>query len=369
MGRFVEWLASASHRGRLFVVAMKAVVYYTYGSPDVLQFEEVDKPSPRDNEVLIKVLAAAVNPLDCGELRGVPYLFRIVFGLQAPTKMKPARSGVDLAGRVEGVGSKVTQFKVGDEVFGLCITNPQASGVKVWAHDQGAFAEYVCAPESILSIKPANVTFEQAAAIPVAAITALQGLRDKGHIRSGQNVVINGASGGVGSCAVQIAKAFGAVVTGVCSTRNIDMVRSCGGDRIIDYSLQDFTGSAERYDLIFDCVGNHPLSAYGRVLRPNGICVMAGEMTGRSGLEIMGRLITALIFSLTTGHKFTTFLAKPKQDDLNFLSHLMEAGQLKAVIDRSYGLSEVPEAIHYVESKHARGKVVIRVASGSNSES
>jgi len=364
-------LSIGSHRHRMagdvFVVAMKAVVYYTPGSPDVLQCEEVDKPSPRDNEVLIKVLAAAVNPLDSAELRGMPYLVRLLLGLNAPTATHPARPGVDLAGQVEAVGKAAARFKPGDEVFGLCISNPQASGVKVWVHDQGAFAEYVCAPEAALSIKPSNVTFEQAAAIPVAAITALQGLRDKGHIRPRQNVVINGASGGVGSCAVQIAKSFGATVTGVCSTRNVDMVRSCGADHVVDYSQQDFTSSAGRYDLIFDCVGNHPLTAYERVLKPNGICVMAGEMTGRSPLGIMARLMTALILSFTTSHKFTTFLAKPKQDDLNLLRDLMETGKLKPIIDRSYELSEVPEAIRYLETKHARGKVVIKVASGSNS--
>ena len=363
-----EWegLSNGSHRhpiaGDVFVVAMKAVLYYTHGSPDVLQCGEVDKPSPRDNEVLIKVRAAAVNPLDSGELRGMPYLVRLLLGLNAPTATHPARPGVDLAGQVEAVGRAVARFKPGDAVFGLCISNPQASGVKVWVHDQGSFAEYVCAPEAALSIKPAIVTFEHAAAIPIAAITALQGLRDKGHIQPGQHALINGASGGVGSCAVQIAKSFGAAVTGVCSTRNVDIVRSCGADHIVDYSQQDFTAGAERYDLIFDCVGNHSLAAYKRILKPKGICVMAGEMTGRSPLGIMARLMTALILSFTTSHKFTTFLAKPKQDDLSFLSHLMEVGQLKPVIDRCYGLAEVPEAIRHLESKHARGKIVIKVA-------
>src|SRR5271155_2635645 len=230
---------------------MKAVVYYNYGSPDVLKCEDIEKPAPSDNEALIKVRAASVNPLDCGELKGVPYIFRILFGLRKPDAMRPARPSVDVAGQVEAVGGKVTQFKPGDEVFGACISDRQASAAKVWVHRQGAFAEYVCVSESILVMKPDNVTFEQAASVPVAAFTALQGLRDKGQIRPGQRVLINGAAGGVGTFAVQIAKSFGADVTGVCSTRNLDMVRSIGADHVVDYTQEDFTQGSVRYDLIF----------------------------------------------------------------------------------------------------------------------
>ena len=222
---------------------MKAMVYHNYGSPDVLQYEEIEKPAPEDNEVLIKVRAASVNPLDRGELKGLPYIFRLVFGLRKPEATRPGRPGVDVAGQVEAVGRNVTHFKPGDEVFGVCISNPQASSVKVWVHHQGAFAEYACVPESTLVLKPNNVTFEQAASVPVAALTALQGLRDKGHIQPGQKVLIHGAGGGVGTFAVQIAKSFGADVTGVSSTGNMDMVQSIGADQVIDYTQEDFTKS------------------------------------------------------------------------------------------------------------------------------
>src|SRR5208282_4799228 len=231
---------------------MKAVVYYQYGSPDVLKCEETEKPVPGDGEVLIKVRAASVNPLDWHFMRGTPYMLRIMAG---PGQPKDKRLGVDVAGQVEGVGRNVTQFKPGDEVFGAC---------------RGAFAEYACASESALVMKPDNVTFEQAASAPVAAFTALQGLRDMGHIKPGQKVLINGAAGGVGTFAVQIAKWFGAEVTGVCSTRNVDMVRSLGADQVIDYTQEDFTERGQRYDLFFDCVGNHSLSACTRVLNPKG---------------------------------------------------------------------------------------------------
>ncbi len=246
---------------------MKAIVYRNYGSPDVLRLEEIEKPTAGDDEILIKVRAAAVNPLDL-LFRGTSYMVRMITGLRKP---KDTRLGVDVAGQVEAVGRNVTQFKPGDAVFGTC---------------KGAFAEYVCAPESALVVKPDNVTFEQAASVPIAALTALQGLRlgglglgglgDKGHIQPGQKVLINGASGGVGTFAVQIAKSFGADVTGVCSTRNVEMVRSIGAKQVIDYTREDFTKSGQRYDLILDCVGNHSLLAHRRALNPNGVCVVAG---------------------------------------------------------------------------------------------
>ena len=340
---------------------MKAIVCYSYGSPDVLQLAEIEKPAPNDNEVLIKVRAASVNPLDLGELKGVPLIFQIAFGLRKPTIAQPSRPGVDVAGEVEAIGLKVTQFKPGDEVFGACISDPQASGTKAWIHRQGAFAEYVCAPEAMLAIKPDNVTFEQAASAPVAAFTALQGLRDKGQLQAGHKVLVNGASGGVGTFAVQIAKAFGAEVTGVCSTRNTDLVRSIGADHIVDYTQDDFTQREDRYDLIFDCAGTHSLSACRRVLKPSGKCIMVGEMTGRGAGGIVSRLMTALVLSSFGSQKFVTLLAKPKQTDLVVVRDLMQAGKVKPVIDRCYRLTEVPQAIRYLAEKHARGKVVITV--------
>src|SRR5579872_1952494 len=336
---------------------MKAAVYTRYGTPDVVQILEVEKPVPKDNEVLIKVHAAGVNPLDCGSLKGVPYIFRLVFGLRKPEVARPARLGVDVAGQVEAVGSQVTEFRPGDDVFGACIVDPHGSGVKVWIC-QGAFAEYACVAESILVKKPENVTFEEAAAVPVAAFTALQGLRDKGKIQPGQKVLVNGAAGGVGTLAVQIAKAFGAEVTGVCSTRNVDMVRSIGADAAIDYTEEDFAERSERYDLIFDCIGNHSLSAIKHLLNPQGIGVMAGDLTGRPAIGIIGRLV-ALMFSGFGSRKLVTFLAKPKKADLIVMRDLMQEGKVKPVIDRCYRLGELPQAIRYLEQKHARGKVVI----------
>jgi NADPH:quinone reductase-like Zn-dependent oxidoreductase len=345
---------------------MKAIVYYNYGSPAVLQYEEIEKPAAGDDEVLIKVRAASVNPLDAGSLKGVPYIFRILFGLSKPTVTHPGRPGVDVAGQVETVGGNVTQFKPGDEVFGVCIGDPRASGVKVWLHRQGTFAEYVCAPESTLVMKPDNVTFEQAASVPVAAFTALQGLRDKGQIQPGQKVLINGAAGGVGTFAVQIAKSFGAEVTGVCSTANVDMVRSIGADRVIDYIREDFTKPGRRYDLIFDCVGNHSLSEYRRVLNPKGICVMVGDLSGRSMIGLLARLIATLVLSRFASRKLVTFLARPDKEDLTAMHELMKTGKVRPVIDRSYSLSEAPQAVRYLAEKHARGKVVISLEDSDN---
>jgi NADPH:quinone reductase-like Zn-dependent oxidoreductase len=320
---------------------MKAAVYTRYGPPDVLQIRDVEKPVPRDTEVLIRVRAASVNPLDWHFMRGTPYFLRIMAGLSKP---KDKRLGVDVAGEVEAVGRNVTQFKPGDEVFGAC---------------RGAFAEYACTSESALVMKPGNVTFEQAASVPVAAFTALQGLRDKGQIQPGQKVLINGAAGGVGTFAVQIAKSFGAEVTGVCSTRNVGMVRSIGADQVIDYTQEDFTKSGQRYDLLFDCVGNHSLSACRRVLNPKGIYIAVGGPVGRWMIGVLARMIKALVLSWFVSQTLAMVLAKPSQEDLTLMRGLMEAGKVTPVIDRRYRLSEVPEAIRYLEEGHARGKVVI----------
>jgi NADPH:quinone reductase-like Zn-dependent oxidoreductase len=270
-----------------------------------------------------------------------------------------------VAGQVEAVGRNVTQFKSGDKVFGACISQPQASGAKAWVQRQGAFAEYVCAPEAMLVMKPDNVTFEQAASVPVAAFTALQGLRDKGKVQPGQKVLINGAAGGVGTFAVQIAKSFGAEVIGVCSTANVDLVRSIGADHVVDYTQEDFTKHGPVYDLIFDCVGNHSLSECRRVLTPEGICIMVGDLTGRGGLGLMARLITVLVLSKSASRKVVTFLAKPKKENLAVMHELMKAGKVKPVIDKRYSLSEAPQAIRYLAEKHARGKVVITLEGSS----
>jgi NADPH:quinone reductase-like Zn-dependent oxidoreductase len=320
---------------------MKAAVYTRYGPPDVVQVRDVEKPVPKDNEVLIEVRAASVNPLDWHFVRGTPYFLRILVGLLKP---KDTRLGVDVAGQVEAVGKNVTQFGPGHEVFGSC---------------RGAFAEYACTSESALVTKPNNVTFEQAASVPVAAYTALQGLRDKGQIQPGQKVLINGAAGGVGTFAVQIAKWFGAEVTGVCSTRNVDMVRSIGADRVIDYTEEDFTKSRQRFDLILDCVGNHSFSACRRVLNPKGISIAVGGPSGRWMIGPLARAITEFVLSQFVSQKLVMVLAKRSQEDLTMMRKLMEAGKVIPVIDKRYRLSEVPEAIRYLEEGHARGKVVI----------
>jgi NADPH:quinone reductase-like Zn-dependent oxidoreductase len=320
---------------------MKAVVCTRYGPPDVVQIADVEKPVPKDNEVLIKVRAASVNPYDWHFMRGTPYLLRIAAGLRKP---KDKRLGVDVAGQVEAMGRDVTQFKAGNAVFGLC---------------RGAFAGYACTPESKLGMKPENVTFEQAAAVPIAAFTALQGLRDKGRIQPGQRLLINGAAGGVGTFAVQIAKSFGADVTGVCSTRNVDMVRSIGADRVIDYTQEDFTTGTQRYDLILDCVGNHSLSACRHVLSPNGTYIIVGGPTGKWMIGFLARLIKALVLSWFVSHRLVVVGAKSRKEDLTILHDLMKSGKVTPVIDRRYTLSEVPEAIRYLEEGHARGKVLI----------
>jgi NADPH:quinone reductase-like Zn-dependent oxidoreductase len=338
---------------------MKAFVYHNYGSPDVLQCEELEKPVPQGDEVLIKICAASVNPLDLGDLKGLPYIFRKVFGLRKPEGTHPGRPGVDMAGVVEAVGRNITQFKSGDEVFGVCISSPRNTGVRVWVHHQGSFAEYACAPESAVVLKPNNVTFAQAASVPVAALSALQGLRDKGHIQPLQKVLIHGAGGGVGTFAVQIAKSFGAEVIGVSSTRNVEMIRSIGADRVIDYTEEDFTKSGQLYDLIFDCYTNHSLSACRRVLKPRGIYVGVGPPADLGGIGVLARLMQMMVFSWMGSQKLVTFLAKPSKEDLTILGELLGTGKVTPVIDRCYRLNEVPEAMRYLQEGRTRGKVVI----------
>ncbi len=329
---------------------MKAVVYQGFGSPDILGYQDIDKPTCGDNEVLVKVRAASVNPLDWKVMKGGPFIVRLLLGLGKP---KIKRPGVDVAGQVEAVGKNVTDFKPGDEVFGTCF---------------GAFAEYATSKsvpgvKSALVLKPANVTFEEAASAPVAGLTALQGLRDKGRIQPGQRVLINGAAGGVGTFAVQIAKSFGANVTGVCSTGNVDMVRSIGADRVVDYTQQDFTKGAERYDLILDCVGNHSFSAYRRILNPRGVLVGVGAPADVPLLGLLAGLIGALVLSLFVRQKLAVFIARVSQKDLTTLGEIMANGKVKPVIDRRYRLSEAPAAFRYMEAGHARGKVIVTLES------
>ena len=327
---------------------MKSITYYNYGSPDALQWEDIAKPIPREHDVLIRVRAASVNPYDWHFMRGSPYLIRIITGLRKP---KLTRLGTDVAGEVEAVGGGVTLFKPGDHVFGTC---------------KGAFAEFACASESEVVLKPDNVSFEQAAAVPIAAFTALQGLRDKGGIQAGQKVLINGAAGGVGTFAVQIARALGAEVTGVCSTGNVEMVRSIGADSVIDYTQEDFTRKGQRYDMLLDCIGNHPLRACGRVLNAEGIYVGVGGRSGRWGMLALKGMLEKIVLSRFGSQKFIGFVAKFCKEDLAALRELIQAGKVTPVIDRCYRLSEVREAIRYLEEGHARGKVVIAVGSPSS---
>ena len=301
---------------------MKAAVYTKGKSGKVLELKDLDQPLPKKNEVVMLVCAASVNPLDW--------------------RMKSHRPGVDVAGQVVAVGERVTQFKPGEAVFGVC---------------KGAFAEYACAPEDRIVLKPESVSFDRAAAVPIAGLTALQGLRDKGHLQPGQNVLINGAAGGVGTFAVQIAKSFGANVTGVCSTKNVELVRSLGADRVIDYTRDDFTHDSQRYDLLLDNVGNRTLSAMRRVLSPNGKCVIAGAP--KELWAVFTRLCKAVAWSPFMRQKFTFFIAKMNRDDLMTLCGLINAGRITPVIDRRYPLTETADAIAYVEEGHAPAKVVI----------
>jgi NADPH:quinone reductase-like Zn-dependent oxidoreductase len=322
---------------------MKGIVYRCYGSPDVLRYEDIPKPTAADHEVLVRVRAASVNPLDWHYLEGTPYMVRIDAGFGKPQN---PRLGVDFAGTVEAVGRSVTRFKPGDEVFGGKF---------------GAFAEYVAVGEDrALVLKPGNVTFEQAAAVPIAAVTALQALR-KGQIRAGQKVLINGASGGVGTFAVQIAKSFGAEVTGVCSTRNVELVRSIGADHVVDYTKEDFTKGQQHYDLIVDIVGTHSVLEYKRVLNPNGSYVMIGSTTPGHWFAWLATPIQALMLSPFVSQKFGMMLTDLNKEDLATLGTLMQSGKVTPVIDRRYKLSEAPTALRYLEAGHARGKVVLTV--------
>lgn len=316
---------------------MKAIVCTRYGPPETLQLTEAAKPTPTDDEVLVKIRAASVNPVD--RIFRAPYILRVLTGLRKP---KDARVGRDMAGQVDSVGKNITRFKSGDEVFGVC---------------RGAFAEYGCAIENKLALKPANRSLEEAASVPVAALTALQGLRDKGQIQRGQKVLIDGASGGVGTFAVQIAKSFGADVTAVCSMQKMDTARSIGADHVIDYAQQDFTKSGQRYDVILAANAYHSIFAYRRALSPKGIYVMAGG----GGIQIFQGMLLGPLLSLLGRKKMRFFIANINQKDLGLLKDLMETGKVVPVIDRRYPLSRVAEALSYLEKKHAKGKIVITV--------
>jgi NADPH:quinone reductase-like Zn-dependent oxidoreductase len=327
---------------------VKAVVYPRYGSPDVLELVEIDKPVPAEDEVLVRVRAAAVNPADWYSMVGLP-IGRPLSGLRAP---KDPRIGVDLAGVIEAVGAAVTDFAPGDEVFG---------------GRSGALAEYVCARKAI-ALKPANLTFEQAAAVPVAAITALQGLRDHGRLQPGQRVLINGASGGVGTFAVQIAKALGAAhVTGICSTQNVETVRSLGADVVFDYTADDFTLRDERYDLLLDVNGTRSFSEYRRVLEPDARIVIVGAPKGNRVIGPLGHVIKVKLGSVGRSQKVGFFVAKLTREDLVVLSELAESGKVTPVIDRRYPLGEVADAMRYLGEGHARGKIVVTVQSAPQS--
>ena len=325
---------------------MKAIIYCDYGMNN-LKLEQIEKPMPTDDQLLVRVRAASLNPYDWHFVEGTPYVMRAMgVGLRKP---KDTRLGVDFAGTVEAVGKNVTQFKPGDEVFG-------GRG--------GAFAEYVCPRATrAVAMKPANVSFEEAAAVNIAGITALQGLRDKGKVQAGQKVLINGASGGVGTFAVQIAKSLGAEVTGVCSTRNVDLVKSLGADHVIDYTKEDFTKGAERYDVMLDNVGNRSLSECKGVLTPKGkyVLVGGGGASDQGFLGGLGKALWAVVYSKFVNQQMGMMMADANQKDLTILADMMQSGKVKAVIDKTYKLDQVPEAIRYLEEGHARGKVVVTV--------
>jgi NADPH:quinone reductase-like Zn-dependent oxidoreductase len=325
---------------------MKAIVYDRYGPPDVLALREVEQPAVKDDQVLVRVHATSVNPADWHIMTGTPYLARLSAGLRRPKVQIP---GIDLAGRVEAVGGKVTRFRPGDEVFGT---------------GASTFAEYAGAPEDGLAPKPANLTFEQAAAVPVAGITALQGLRDKGRLQPGQKVLIIGASGGVGTFAVQLAKAFGAEVTGVCSTRNLDRVRSLGADQVVDYTREDFARSGRRYDLVFQVAGTASPSDCRRVLTPRGTLVLCSGEGGGRLLGPVGRIVGALVRSRFWSQRAVMWIANTTTKDLLDLKQLIEAGTVTPVIDRRYPLAEAPEAFRYQGEGHTQGKTVITTGAG-----
>ena len=323
---------------------MKAIVQDTYGSTDVLELRDIDKPEIADDQVLVRVHAAGVDRGVWHVMTGLPYPVRLAgYGLRAPKTPVP---GMDLAGVVEAVGKDVTRFRPGDEVFGI---------------GKGTFAEYARAPENKLAPKPANLTFEQAAAVAISGLTALQGLRDHGRVEPGQKVLITGASGGVGTFAVQLAKAFGAEVTGVCSTTKVDMVRALGADRVIDYTREDFADGQRRYDVILDIGGNPSLSRLRRALAPKGTLVIVGGETGGRWLGGYDRQLRALLLSRFVSQKLATFISRENYQDLIALKELIESGKITPVIDRTYPLTEAPQAIRYLEQGHARGKLVITV--------
>ena len=322
---------------------MKAILYRRYGGPDVLALEDIPTPVPKDDEVLIRVRAASVNPLDWQYMRGRPSLLRLASGLRRP---KDPRLGADVAGQVTTVGQSVSVLKAGDEVFGTC---------------RGSFAEYVCAKEAALVKKPVNMSFEQAAATPIGAFSALQALRDKGRLRPGQSVLINGAGGGVGTFAVQIATVLGGEVTGVCSTLKVEPVRSLGARRVIDYTREDFTSGGQRYDLIIDCVGSHSVSACRRVLNREGAYVGVGG-PDRGSMSVLAGLLTTLAHSAVVSQRMCVFLARSNSQDLSFVRDLVASGKVTPLIDRRFALTAVPEAVSYLEQGHALGKVVIEVA-------
>jgi NADPH:quinone reductase-like Zn-dependent oxidoreductase len=321
---------------------LKAITYQRYGAPEVLEFQEVDEPVVHDDDVLVRVRAASANPRDWHFMRGLPAFMRLQFGLRQP---KNSGLGSDVAGQVEAVGRNVTRFRPGDEVYADVV--------------QGGFAEYTSVPEAFLAPKPANLTFEQAAAVPLAALTALQGLRDRGRVRPGQQVLVVGAAGGVGSFAVQLAKWLGAEVTGVCSTRNLDLVRSLGADHVIDHTREDFTRGDRKYDLVFQLAGTRSPSDCRRALTPRGMLLLSsGESDGRL-IGPVDRIIKALLLAPFVRQRLVSFVAKRSSQDLQLMTELIEAGTVTPVIDRTYPLSDVPEAIRYLEEGHARGKVVI----------
>ena len=326
---------------------MKAIVNDEYGAADDLELRDISIPTIEANSVLVRVSAASVNPVDWHLMRGEPYLIRLSFGLRRPKRSIP---GLDVAGRVEEVGANVTQLRPGDEVFGSC---------------GGAFAEYARGTEEDFAVKPPDVTFEQAAAVPVAGCTALQALRDHGRLEPGQHVLVNGAAGGVGTFAVQIAKALGAEVTAVCSTRNVDLARALGADHVVDYTVDDFTRGGRRYNLVLNVAGNRSLSDVRRATVAKGTVVLVGAGTGRErGGGLVSPLVQpleALVLSRFVGQRLVSFLADVRRDDLSFLAELIEAGKIRPVIDRTYPLRDVPEALRYLEAGHARGKVVITV--------
>jgi NADPH:quinone reductase-like Zn-dependent oxidoreductase len=323
---------------------LKAITYHRYGAPDVLEFQEVDEPVVHDDDVLVRVRAASANPRDWHFMRGLPAFMRLQFGLRNP---KHSGLGSDVAGQVEAVGRNVTRFRPGDEVFADVV--------------QGGFAEYTCVPETLLELKPANLTFEQAAAVPLAALTALQGLRDHGRVRPGQKVLIIGAAGGVGTFAVQLAKWLGAEVTGVCGMTKVDLVRSLGADHVIDYTHEDFTRGGHKYDLVFQLAGTQSPSDCRRALAPKGMLLLSsGESDGRL-LGPVDRIIKALMLAPFVRQRLVPFVAKQSGEDLRVMKELIEAGKVTPVIDRTYPLSDVPEAIRYLEEGHARGKIVVTV--------